>query len=68
MMASEEKNPKSICNGKAPVLHFNNRILINLKNNKKNPTKTNKTNPKLIIQTKFSGFEWAKLTTILLHF
>lgn len=30
-MASEEKNPKSICNGKAPILHFNNRTLTNSK-------------------------------------
>lgn len=31
-------------------------------------TKKNQTIPKLIIQTKFSGFDWAKLITILLNF
>lgn len=67
MMASEEKNPKSICNGKAPILHFNNRTLTNSKNPKPNQ-KNNSTNPKLILQTQFACCKWAKLATILLHF
>lgn len=67
MMASEEKNPKPICNGKAPILHFNNRTFTNSKNPKPNQ-KNYWTQPKLILKTQFAGCEWAKLTTILFHF
>lgn len=59
MMASEEKNLKPLCNGKAPVLGFNNRILTFFFFKEKNN--------KLIIQTQFFISEWAKLTIILLH-
>lgn len=44
------------------------------KTHKKPTTQTTNNNnkkqtiPKLIIQTKFSGFDWAKLITILLNF
>lgn len=66
LMASEEKNPKSICNGKAPMLHFSNRTLTNSK--KPNPNqKTDKANSKLILDAEFSGCE-GQNSVILLHF